>query len=401
VRIGLLTYALDRPLTGIGRYTLELARALAALEDGPDVVLLTAGGAGPLAKENVLRRVSLPGCRLLPGLLTLGNVVIPRAARRLGLDVVHDPTGVTPFLFGAGGARTVVTVHDVFAWSCPGTSTLLDTLIYRHWLPRLLPRVDAVITDSLVSKADVAHHLSIPTDKTHIVHEGVNAIFHPLAPDEAIKAGARHGLPEKYILFVGSVEKRKNLPGLLHAYACLQTIEGTPPLVVVGVRRWKEDKIVEILRELDLEGRVIFTGHVPNANLPALYSGADLFVFPSLYEGFGLPPLEAMACGTPLVCSNAASLPEVVGDAAIMVDPYDVEGLAEAMRRVLADADLQAELRAKGLARAKRFTWERAARETVAVYREVLGNEIGEGDCQVSYLSPRFSQNRQNSVNKL
>ncbi|MGB9880037.1 MAG: glycosyltransferase family 4 protein, partial [Anaerolineae bacterium] len=119
--------------------------------------------------------------------------------------------------------------------------------------------------------------------------------------------------------------------------------------------------------------RVVFTGYVPDEDLPALYSGADLFVFPSLYEGFGLPPLEAMACGTPVVCSKASSLPEVVGDAALMVDPYDVEALAEAMHRVLSDAVLREELRGKGLARAQQFTWEKAARETLAVYEEVLG----------------------------
>jgi len=125
--------------------------------------------------------------------------------------------------------------------------------------------------------------------------------------------------------------------------------------------------------ELGLGDRVHFAGYVHDADLPALYGGADLFVFPSLYEGFGLPPLEAMACGTPVVCSNAASLPEVVGDAAVTVDPYDVDALAEAMQRVLADRDLREDLRARGLARARQFTWERTARETLAVYREVCG----------------------------
>ncbi len=372
MRIGLLIYGLGSSLAGIGRYTLELARAVAALKNGPEVVLLTAGNPGPLAAEKGIQSIPLPGCSRLPGLMTLGNVLIPRRARQLGLDVVHDPTGVTPFLFGAGGARTVVTVHDVFPWSAPGTSTRMDTLIYRHWLPRVLPRVDAVITISETSKADIMRYLRIPPKKIHVVYRCVGEGYRPSLPLQIAEVRQHHGLPSNYILFVGSIEERKNLRRLLHACARLWRAGEKRPLVVVGARRWKYSAIMRTLEELGVEEHVIFTGYVPDADLPAIYSGADVFVFPSLYEGFGLPPLEAMACGTPVVCSNAASLPEVVGDAAITVDPHDVEGLAEAIHRVLADAGLREELRAKGLERAKLFTWERAARETLDVYRRVL-----------------------------
>lgn len=372
MRIGLIVYALDRPLSGISRYTIELAQAMAALKEESDVMLLRAGGIGPLA-NNGFQSVSLAGCRLLPSLMTLGNVVIPLMARRLGLDVIHDPTGVTPFLFGASNACTVVTVHDVFAWSCPGTSTLLDTLIYHHWLPRVLPRVNVVITDSQTSKTDISRYLHVPISNISVIPLAVNSLYRPALQVDVAAIRSHHGLPEGYILFLGSIEKRKNLRGLLRAYACLRRMGELRLLVIAGVGRWKYTMIMETLRELDLEQYVIFTGYVPDADLPALYTGADLFVFPSLYEGFGLPPLEAMACGTPVVCSNIASLPEVVGDAAITVDPYDVEGLAEAMHRVLTDADLQEKLRKRGLEQARQFTWERTARETTAVYREVCG----------------------------
>jgi glycosyltransferase involved in cell wall biosynthesis len=371
MRVGLLTYALDRPLSGISRYTLELARALALVSNGPEVVLLTAGGAGPLAAQNHFRRALLRGCRRWPAFVTLGSVWMPLLAQNEQLDVVHDPTGATPFFFGAGKARTVVTIHDVFAWSCPGNSTLLDTLIYHHWLPRVVPRVDAVITVSQASKADIVRYLKVVPSKVRVVYRWVHAALRPSPRDEIARAKAQYRLPDAYILFLGSIEKRKNVHGLLRAYAHLRQMGEPRPLVVVGVRR-RNSKVARTMRDLDLEQHVILTGYVPDADLPALYSGADLFVFPSLYEGFGLPPLEAMACGTPVVCSNAGSLPEVVGDAAIMVDPYDVEGLAEAMQRVLTDADLREELRAKGLARARHFTWEQAARETIAVYQKVL-----------------------------
>jgi len=372
VSVGMIGYPLQTAAgsaAGIGRYTRELLAALARLDDGPRITLLTARDDVPCAAG--VRRAPLPGCRLLPGLLTLGNLQLPRAARRERLDVLHDPTGVSPFLFGAGGARSVVTLHDVFPWSCPGASTTLDTIIYRHWLPRLARRVDAVITVSQASKADIIRYLGVSPNSIRVIYEGVNPAYRPLSAAQLAAARARYALPRGYLLYVGSIEARKNLARLLRAYAALRREGEERPLALVGVRRWNAGPILAALAELRLQEHVIFTGYVAEADLPALYGGADLFVFPSLYEGFGLPPLEAMACGAPVVCSNAASLPEVVGDAALTVDPTDVEALAQAMRQVLSDESLRADLRARGLRRARQFTWERAAQETAALYREV------------------------------
>ena len=376
MQVGLISYGLDRPLTGIGRYTVELARALADLENRPGVTLLAAGGVGPLAGQNGLRSVPLPGCRLLPGLVTLGNVLIPRLARRYELDIVHDPTGVAPFVFDVR-ARSIVTVHDVFAWSFPGSSTLMDTLIQRIWLPRRLPQVDAVITDSLASQKDLSHYLGIPGPMIHVIPLAASSQYLPAPLAQVAAARSRYGLPEHYIPYVGSLVKRKNLLGLLRSYARLRASEQPLPLVVVGVERSDRGAIAETLAELDLGSDLVFAGHVADEDLPAVYSGAKLFVFPCLYEGFGLPPLEAMACGTPVVCSNTSSLPEVVGQAAVSVDPNDIEALAEAMQRVAADADLQEDLRRRGLERAAGFTWERTARETVGVYHQVLEAQAG------------------------
>jgi glycosyltransferase involved in cell wall biosynthesis len=374
MEVGLLTYGLDRPAGGISRYTVDLIRAFSSSDcrSKLDITLLTTSSlaASPLDSCTPSHRLAASGH--LPGLMTWGNVALRQAARRLELDVVHDPTGLTPFLFGTGRARTVVTVHDVFAWSIPGHSTLADTLIYRHWLPRVLPRVNAVITVSQASKADIVRHLGVPADKVHVTYEGVGHSYGRASVDQVSKVRAQYGLTDGYFLFVGSVEERKNLSRLLQACARLWAAGERRPLVVVGARRWKYSKTLQTVQDLALESNVLFTGPLPEEDLPALYSGADLFVFPSLYEGFGLPPLEAMACGTTVVCSNASSLPEVVGDAALMVDPYDVEALAEAMHRVLSDPDLADDLRQRGLERAAGFTWERTARETVEVYREVL-----------------------------
>jgi glycosyltransferase involved in cell wall biosynthesis len=372
VRSGLVTYGLDYSTTGISRYTAELARALTALQDGPRVALLTAGGAGPLAGLG-LHRAALPGCRRVPGLLTLGSAMIPFLARRMGLDILHDPTGVAPFFFGGGGARTVVTIHDVFPCAYPATSTLLETLVYRHWLPRLLLRVDAVITVSQASKADIARFLKVPPAKIRVVHEGVNEAYRPVAPQVVAEVASRYGLPDQYLLYLGSTRKHKNLAGLLSAYHRLRGMGSTSPLALVGVTPEEcRTLLVEVLGSSALERSIVCLTHVAEDDLPALYSGACLLVRPVLYEGFGLPPLEAMACGTPVVCSNVASLPEVVGNAAITVDPADGGGLAEAMHRVLSDRDLHQDLRRQGLERSACFTWERAARETLAVYEQIL-----------------------------
>jgi glycosyltransferase involved in cell wall biosynthesis len=186
-----------------------------------------------------------------------------------------------------------------------------------------------------------------------------------------------YGVEPPYILYVGALESRKNLPRLLEAYARLRAWSPQWRLVIVGARKWKFSPIFDTVQRLALEGHVTFTGYVADEHLPALFTGADLFAFPSLYEGFGLPVLEAMACGAPVVTSNTSSLPEVAGDAALLVDPYDVEQIAQAMWLVLSQPALAAQLRAKGLARAAQFTWERTARETIAVYERVLAGEDG------------------------
>jgi len=222
-------------------------------------------------------------------------------------------------------------------------------------------------------KADVERHLRLPPERVRVVPLAAAPSFRPL--EDATKMAAvraKYDLPERFILNVGALEPGKNQATLVRAFRRLRRGGVEQALVIAGPPAWRYERLLRLVDRLGLTDEVRFLGYVPAEDLVALYNLADLFAFPSLYEGFGLPPLEAMACGTPMVCSNAASLPEVVGDAAITVDPYDVEGLAQAMHRVLTDASLREELRAKGLAQAKQFTWERTARETVAVYRQVL-----------------------------
>lgn len=373
MRIGIVTYALDRPLGGISRYTVEMITALARLDPGPEIILFAAGGPGPLARQNPpFTTIRLPGCRLLPGLMVLGNILLPPLARRCRVDIVHDPTGVTPFAFGAGGARRIVSVYDTIPWSYPGVSTRLDSWIYRYWLPRVLPHVDSVVTCSIHSKNDLIRYLRVKPSQVNVVYAAANARYRPTPLTEALRS--RYHLPDPYILFLGSVEERKNLKTLLKAYALLKQRGIRDTLVIAGSKLRKYAVIEQTLRALGLEDDVVFTGYVDEPDLPAIYSGAELFVFPSLYEGFGLPVLEAMACGTPVITSTSSSLPEVAGEAALLVDPYRADALADAIQQVVADPVLRQAMRRKSLERAQEFHWDRTARQVHAVYESVLTN---------------------------
>lgn len=276
----------------------------------------------------------------------------------------------------------VVTVHDIVPYLVrhdPEQST------FRHpfdvWFDRLammgLKRADRLIAISQHTRTTLLEALSCPEEKIDVVLYGVDhAAFRPVPISAEFRS--RYGLDggSRYVLYVGAESPRKNLPRLLQAFAMLREMMPDVRLIKVGTPEYLPQfrQLQQLIDALALEQHVRFIDHPSEEDLVALYNVADVFVFPSLYEGFGLPPLEAMACGTPVVCSNAASLPEVVGDAAITVDPYDVEALAGAMHRVLADADLQQDLRQRGLGRAAGFTWERTARETVQVYREVVSH---------------------------
>jgi len=368
MKFGYLTYALHRSPAGIGTYTRELLSSLRFTDLNPKIFN---AGETDYSKDSI----NLPGSGILPGLLTLGQVDIGWKANKLNLDLFHDPTGTAPLLFTH--SSRVVTICDAFPFVQPHSSALLERVIYRYWLPRILPRIDSVITISQQSKSDIIHHLPLKSEKITVTPLAAGAKFRPVPSTENEPILAQHEVESPYILYVGSIEPRKNLVRLLEAYALLRDWSEEWGLVIVGARNfWKSTPVAEKVKQLKLEDCVHFTGYVPDKDLPVLYSAADLFVFPSLYEGFGLPVLEAMACGTPVVTSNSTSLPEVAGEAALLVDPYDVEAIAEAMMRVLSDPELAADLRQRGLARAKQFTWEKTARETIKVYERVLGRQI-------------------------
>jgi glycosyltransferase involved in cell wall biosynthesis len=377
MRVGYLTYGLDRNPTGIGRYAIELARALGAVPNGPEIVLLTTEREDHHDLWTQFERHALPACHLLPALMTIGNVALSAAAQRYGLDLIHDPNGVAPFFGPRMGTKRIVTLYDALVFVYPETHNYLDTWRYRRMLPHAIKRTDMVITGSANSRHDLRRFLAVPDEKIRICTTAASAHFAPV-PDTEERRGilARYGIAYPYFLYVGNVTARKNIARLLAAYAQVHERHPEIRLVIGGKRQWKTDEIDATYRRLMLEEHVHFTGYISDADLPALYSGARAFLFPSLYEGFGIPPLEAMACGTPVITSNTSSLPEAVGDAALTVDPYRIAELVAAMERVLNDGNVAADLRRRGIARAALFTWERAARETFAVYDESVHSPV-------------------------
>ena len=371
--IGLIIYGLDRNPSGIGQYSIRILESMKLMGCSP--AILQSGGWPKNFDPGEYQISAMPGARLLPALLTLGQAQIGWITRKNKLKVVHDPNGIAPFAFCQ--AKRVVTLHDIIPLSIRGNSTLAETIIYRYWLPVILPRVDAVITDSQCSKKDICKYFHMPAEEIAVISAAAGRQFCPMSEMEVEPVIERHHLRRPYILDVCSLEPRKNLLRLVEAFATLHKELAQYKLVIVGARNvWKSSPVARVVMQKGLQDSVIFTGYVPDEDLPAMYNGADLFCFPSLYEGFGLPVLEAMACGTPVVTSNSSSLPEVAGEAALLVDPYDVEAIADAMHRILEDDALAQDLREKGLARASQFSWEKTARETIAVYEKVLGEKL-------------------------
>jgi glycosyltransferase involved in cell wall biosynthesis len=374
MRVGFLSYSLDTGQTGIGRYMIQLMRALKSSCEDVAVVLLATEPTDRYRLAEEFETYRLRFCAKVPGLLTIGNVAVASAARRYKLDVIHDPNGIAPFFAPSMGAKRVVTIHDAFARILPGAHNGLDNWRFRWQLPLAARMADAVITVSTCSQVDLIKYLHIPSDKVQVIANGVDGNFTPV--DDGPERQAileRYGIEPPYLFYVGGINARKNIARLFDAFACVRTMHPDLTLVIGGKRQWRTAGIDETIVRLNLGNRIHFTGYVDDSDLPALYSAASVFVFPSLYEGFGLPPLESMACGTPVVASNSSSLPEVLGDAAVLVDPLDVTAIAGAICRVLEDRSMAEQLRRRGLAHAREFSWERTACETVAVYNKILG----------------------------
>ncbi len=299
------------------------------------------------------------------------QLVQPLALRRARIELLHSLAFAGPL---AVSIPWIVTVYDLSFVRFPESFNTANR-IYLNWAVRHSVRNAArVIAISQSTKRDLVSEYGVAPDKVTVVYGGSDPAFAPARDERAVEAlRARRHLPDRMILHLGTIEPRKNLVRLVRAFARAKRMGHLPHrLVLAGARGWKDAQVDTAVQEEELGDDVIFAGYVPQQELPLWYQAADVFVYPSLYEGFGLPPLEAMACGTPVVTSNAASLPEVVQDAALVVEPTDVAALADAIVKSCQQPALRDELRSRGLAQAAKFSWARAARETTDVYHAVL-----------------------------
>jgi glycosyltransferase involved in cell wall biosynthesis len=359
LRVAVDGVPLARPTTGIGTYTREMVRALATARPQHHLTMYLRGAQG--LKPDAANVV----CHEIPGPRLLGrHLRWPRSLRRRRYDAYFGPAGLMPL--GSVGCPAVITVHDVAIFRHPEWFPPRQPLATRLVVPRSIARAAAIVADSQSTANDLVELFGVHEEKIVVVPMAVSSRYRPL-PRADLEAERRLlGVPERFVLFVSTIEPRKNLETLLDAWAQLPA---RPPLVVAGGWGWRFEGVRDRIERLGPGVRVL--GAVEPARLPALYNLATCLAHPAWYEGFGLTPLEAMACGTPVVCSDTTSLPEVVGDAALLAPPGSVEAWRRSLERVLADVDLRADLRRNGLLRAAQFTWKRTADLTWEVIEAV------------------------------
>ena len=367
MRIGIDARIAHYSRGGIRSYTVHLLEALAELDVDADYrVLRSRKEDGVLPSHSALRCVAC----WTPSHHRFERWALGVEIARLGLDLLHSPDFIPP-AFGYG--RSVITVHDLNFLYYPRFLTAESRRYYNEQIEWAVRRADHILADSQATEADLTSLLDVASDKITVVHLAADESFQPLPESTARQVVAQHELRPGFLLFVGTLEPRKNVPGLLRAYRMLLDERITDePLVLVGGKGWLYEEIFDRVEALDLGTHVRFLHGVPDADLPGFYNAASVLAMPSFYEGFGLPALEAMSCGTPVVAADRASLPEVVGDAASLVDPESPEDLAEALKRILTEDSERERMRKAGLEQADGFSWERVARETQAVYEEVL-----------------------------
>src|SRR4030095_13534845 len=373
MHIGIDAHAIGARQGGNETYISNLIKSLAEI-DGENLYTIYLADAGAAAqwRESFTTRYKNFSLRLLPPPTPLVRVPVYLTYElfRRPVDVLHVQYTAPPFC----RVPVVVTIHDLAFERMPETFTRRGSFQLKLTVRRTAKKAARIATVSEYSRQDLLDIYKLPPEKVVVTYNGVESSFtpQPSVPNEAEGVRRRFGVSRDFLLAVGSLQPRKNLVRLIRAYARLRSEreDFRSQLVIVGRKLWLASAIFDEVKRQRWADDVILTGYVADEDLPALYRAARAFVYPSLFEGFGLPPLEAMACGTPVVTSDVSSLPEITGDAALLIDPNDERALANALIEVVNNARLRAELREKGIAQAKKFTWRDAAEKTLRLYQE-------------------------------
>jgi glycosyltransferase involved in cell wall biosynthesis len=374
LRIGIDGRAIYKTVDGIGRYSLNLIRNLAAIDRTNQYFIFK----NPEIKERIADGSNFHEVEVGFRHLSLRTVLcLPLVTKRLFLDVFHAPFFVCPVW---GMKNVVLTVHDLMALTFPsffgGRTPLKEKAAFfyhRLFVPLSIKRARKIIAVSNSTKLALMEMLQVQADRISVTHEAVDDRFEVSCTKEDVEAfRIRHNLPHEYMLYVGNMKPYKNITLIVSALEILKTTKAlTKKLVIAGRQDRFFPAIYEELKGKDLLSDVIFVGYVADHELPLLFGNAAVFLFPSLCEGFGLPPLEAMSLGVPTIVSNASSLPEVVANGALLIDPKDPQDLAGTILKVLNDMDLRRKLSQKGMKRSRAFSWETMARQTLTIYNEV------------------------------
>jgi glycosyltransferase involved in cell wall biosynthesis len=307
-----------------------------------------------------------------PGTVLWDQIAIPWITRRMSLDIIFNPKFTVPLLTSA---KTIFVLHGSEWFGIPGHFKWYDRLYFERSAPLYARHADAFIAVAHAVKADAVKYMKVPPEKIFPIHNAINASqFHFISDaDQLAAVRAKYKLPNNFILWVGQIESRKNIKRLLQAFARIVP-EFPHTLVFAGEQRWNAQGELSVIESLGIKERVQFIGWVTHTDLPAIYRLADLFAFPSLYEGFGIPLVEAMACGCPILTANTCAPPEVVDGAAYLVDPLDVSAIAEGLRALLVNSELRERMVLRGLERAKDFSWEQCASQVLAVFEHVASS---------------------------
>lgn len=376
MRIGLDGFPLLMPLTGVGHYTFELARALALLAPSDQFELVAPSPFPDSIIENI--RLNCPdnlrAVNAEPSSIRRRRwwaVGLPLYLRKASLDLFHGTNYEVPLW---SKRRSVLTIHDLSNLLHADTHKADLARRARQRLPVMARSASMIITATECVRREISEHLRVKADRVRVTPFAPRSGFQAMPAAQANQTKQRLGIEDEFILFVGTVEPRKNLLTLVRAFEQVpRQTSRRPQLVVVGAEGWLMDELFAFIKESSISDRLRLTGYLDDDDLRALYSSCTVFVYPSIYEGFGLPPLEAMACGAPVIASNIATFQETLGSAAQLIEPNDVEALARSIVEILDDEDRRRALSRRGLEQAAKFSWERTAQLTLEVYRRVLG----------------------------